>query len=878
MARRLKLLAGAFGVLLTVVLMVVAGSEALQHPANVSRFDRIWTLLFIGVLAAIGLLHWVWRGRLVLLGTASAVLLFLGVTAVRAGTGPALLALCWLLSVSAGLGNGVLKALVPGLKSSKLEWLLLAISLGLGVLALLTLALGIVQWLYTGIAYAVLIGLTVLVWPRSLRSAWPAFRDRLLNAAEAWRTADLRPHAVVAGSISVSLVGALLWALAPAVHFDTLLYHLSTPAFYVQQHGLVEVAERYQSYWSHNAEMLYTLALLLVGQPLPTLIHWTCGLLTTGLTFALGRRLGGRRVGLVAALLYCSTPLVSSLAGTGHNDLTVALYVCGVLCCVVAWWQESDDKWLAVAGILTGLAMGTKLNAVIALAPLSACIALTLLLRSGLSLQSAVGLVCFGFPAVVLSAPWFARDWLWTGNPIFPFRNTLFRSPQWPLENTYVVGWRSNGSALLPLLEFVRLPWDLLRQPRTFGEWVPPGFMGGLPLLALPWLGLGQGQPSPQRRRLLYALFGLTLVVTLLWSQAFRYLRHLLQILPLLAALAAMMLEALWLGLRNGRWGRYVGTLGLLLTLCYVAAARVIETVNNWQLPERYPYRVVLGSEPRHEFLSRTLPVYDALQFLNRVGDGRHKVLSVGNEFSLYTSSRIYALHGSLETTRTVKSLPPGSELAEKLAEEGFEYLLLNRTQIEAFPRLWSAPVTEEAFLRQAACLEFARHNVYVYRLEPSGSCTVQDEVQLLTNGSFEELGADGSVLGWFSYGDPAIDAASVHSHSGEVAVEADADAGLMQRVAIEAGQLYTLGHWTMADLPGQYSRLQINWLDEDGALVDVSINVVAVGTEWRRQQMSVTAPDRAACAQVYASVHEDSEVWFDDMSFVRGAAWLDQH
>ncbi len=878
MSRRLKLLAGAFGVLLTVVPMVVAATEALQHPVNASRFDRIWTLLFIGVLAAIGLLHWVWRGRLVLLGTAFAVLLFLGVTVVRAGTGPALLALCWLLAVSAGLGDRVLKAAVPGLKTSKLEWLLLAVSLGLGVLALLTLALGILRWLYTGIAYAALIGLTVLVWPRSLRSIWPAFWDRLLNAAQAWYTADLRLQAAVVGSAALCLGTGFAWALAPSLHYDALLYHMSIPALYVQQHGVVEVSEQFRSYWAHNAEMLYTLAFLLVGQPLPTLIHWSCGLLTTGLTFSLGRRLGGLRVGLLAALLYCSTPLVSWLAGTGHNDLTAALYVCGVLCCSVAWWQEREDKWLTIAGLLAGLGLGSKLNAVIALAPLSACIGVSVLLQYGPSAHAVVGLARFALPAAVLSAPWLLRDWLWTGNPIFPFRNALFRSPQWLLENTYNFRPSSNSSGSSPLLEFVGLPWDLLRRPWNFSEWVPPGFMGGLPVLAVPWLGLGQGQPSPERRRLLYALFGLTLAVTLLWSQAFRYLRHLLQILPLPAVLAAMMLEALWLGLGNGRRRRGAATLGLLLALCYVAATRVIETVNNWQLPERYPYRVVLGSEARQEFLSRTLPVYDALQFLNRIEDGRHKVLSVGNEFSLYTSSRIYSLNGSLETSRTVKSLPPGSELAEKLAQEGFEYLLLNRTQIEAFPRLWSALVTEEAFLREAACLEFARHNVYVYRLEPLGRCSVQAEVQLLTNGSFEELAADGSVEGWFTYGDPAIDTASVHSHSGEVAIEADAEAGLMQRVAIEPGHLYTLGHWTMADLPGQSGRLQINWLDDDGALVDVSINVVTVGSEWQWQQMSVTAPDRAAYAQVYASVHEGSEVWFDDMSLVEGAPWPVHH
>jgi len=53
---------------------------------------------------------------------------------------------------------------------------------------------------------------------------------------------------------------------------------------------------------------------------------------------------------------------------------------------------------------------------------------------------------------------------------------------------------------------------------------------------------------------------------------------------------------------------------------------------------------------------------------------------------------------------------------------------------------------------------------------------------------------------------------------------------------------------------------------------VDVSIDVVPVGTEWEWHQMSVVAPPGAVVAQIYASVNETEtgSVWFDDFSLVK--------
>ena len=82
-------------------------------------------------------------------------------------------------------------------------------------------------------------------------------------------------------------------------------------------------------------------------------------------------------------------------------------------------------------------------------------------------------------------------------------------------------------------------------------------------------------------------------------------------------------------------------------------------------------------------------------------------------------------------------------------------------------------------------------------------------------------------------------------------------------------GSLYTLGHWTRADQDGQFARLQVNWLDEQGKIVDTSIEVVPETEVWTFREFSLTAPDGTARATVYVSVHDNSKVWFDDVRFI---------
>jgi hypothetical protein len=43
---------------------------------------------------------------------------------------------------------------------------------------------------------------------------------------------------------------------------------------------------------------------------------------------------------------------------------------------------------------------------------------------------------------------------------------------------------------------------------------------------------------------------------------------------------------------------------------------------------------------------------------------------------------------------------------------------------------------------------------------------------------------------------------------------------------------------------------------------------MIRLSQEWKRYEMAVTAPNRAAFAVVYASCHDKGSAWLDDFSF----------
>jgi len=147
-----------------------------------------------------------------------------------------------------------------------------------------------------------------------------------------------------------------------------------------------------------------------------------------------------------------------------------------------------------------------------------------------------------------LAAPWYLKNWFWTGNPVFPLANSLFESP-------YFSALRFQGfHHMLADYNMGRSPLDLLLLPFRLALGIDEarpgaglGFDGKLSLLfAIALCGLGW---KDRGQRFASALFAFYFLIWIVESQQVRFLLAILPV-PVLFALrraARLPRPALWI-------------------------------------------------------------------------------------------------------------------------------------------------------------------------------------------------------------------------------------------------------------------------------------------------------------------------------------------
>ncbi len=312
-----------------------------------------------------------------------------------------------IISVGGALGSFFLK----GVTLNPLTRLALQAALGLGILAVSVLAVGAfigINWMMGASIFIML-----LVLFKRARAWWANWR----GLAEMWRTSDGFGRLIAACS-AVLMLFTLIVALAPPLWFDALSTHLLLPQSYLADGRVTYLPWQVMSGMPQNVEMLFALAMSLAGAQAATTLCWGFSLLAVlGLLGYLNTLVGMRAAWVaVAALLAGYSTLM--LSASGYVEWLALLFGLGVLVMLDDWRQRGESKALLFAGIFTGLAVGTKYTAgIVAFAGLAALIWHIYKRKAPLIPNAA----CYGLSAVAAALPWFIKNWITTGNPIYPF-------------------------------------------------------------------------------------------------------------------------------------------------------------------------------------------------------------------------------------------------------------------------------------------------------------------------------------------------------------------------------------------------------------------------------------------------------------------------
>ena len=541
---------------------------------------------------------------------------------------------------------------------SPIEQIVFSAALGLGVLGYGILALGLVGWLRP---WAILLWLGISVL--AARRTWlnllchpPAVWSLV---KQGWQKADnwLRVLAVIG---CVTFVIVLLQALTPLWDYDGQMYHLQAPRLFLQVSRIELLPDNWQANGPATPDLLNLFGLVFGSETFAKLLHLTYGVLVALATFAFAQRWRSRPVGGFAVAVLLTMPMLPVLASWAYTDLTWTLYEFLTLWAVVTWSRTRDDRWLVVAGCLGGLALGSKYQAIGQVAILGAWIVWqTRRIHRGLR-----PLIIYAGLATMIAAPWYVKNFVLSGNPIYPL---VFGGPGWDCDRlaqlmSFLYGF---GTGRAPI-DFILLPLNLYVHRAAF-----TALLGGL-----EWPGVlflcALAYPIGWRKRPLRDVAVVTGLRFGVWAIGSQQLRFLVPVYPALSVLTADVIVT-WSDRAQGSAWRWILANSIVGSLMLVSLILLIGYSIAYQ-----PLGTLVGFESKEVFLRQRGTTYAAVQFVMQHLAPSDRVLLMWDGRGYYCDERCIPDTEQSKWTQIVGEQPTIEAVSKALSTQGVTHLLFS--------------------------------------------------------------------------------------------------------------------------------------------------------------------------------------------------------
>ena len=745
-------------------------------------------------------------------------------------------------SISFGVGRRLTRVCIY---DSIWEEIAFSTTIGLGVIAYLVCALGLLHLLYRGVAILVLVGLTVFVIP--------VFAHAVKRFLPYRRNSSFWPMVFAVSAALLLLFPVFRMPLYPPTLWDSLMYHLPIAKLDVQTHSLAYSPYiRYPAFPQLN-EMLFALMLLLKDDVSAQLVQFLMMLLLAIGLFAWGKRLFSVTSGIWAAAIWLSNPFVLVVGSSAYIDAGLTLYICLGAYGFSNWLQTRRTCWLVVSGTLFALGAASKY---LALPPLCA-FGLVLLFLS-LREKNFRPLLIFTATVVVIAVPWYLRSYYYTGNPVWPYFGSIFGYQPWSAEDLkgLVHEQYVNQSPPRSFLSFLLLPWNISFHLLELFHMDAPARMSPAYFFALPFLA-AYAIFNKYARAMLIGVF----VYVVFWFFSFQAIRFLFPAVAVLG-LAAMAACAHLLARTRSFGPKY------RIVLTTLIAGLLLLPGWKYSVAVRREASLPISSEQRNSYLARKFPQYPAYRLLNEKYGANYVLYAPGDEEMTYFAEGAFRgdFFGPARCMPIIRALSQsGTALYEKLDEMGASFLLLNERDFRPAVLYGLPSEADDEFFQSHFRLIWAAPYIQLFEISRQ-AVRHSSAPELIKNGSFEDMAASNPAF-WEASGPPTVDSRGRYAHTGSISVGLSTADALVQRVEAKALQTYRLSQWTFASKGGESTRLHINWIGDRG-LLRADIEIVSATPIWNRHQMFATAPPGTRWADVYLEVQNgDGLVWFDDVS-----------
>jgi hypothetical protein len=282
--------------------------------------------------------------------------------------------------------------------------------------------------------------------------------------------------------------------------------------------------------------------------------------------------------------------------------------------------------------------------------------------RDGWEKIALVGLL-FGGPSLLVGSPWYIKNMVLSGNPIYPF---IFGGPSWdfPRLNFYMKYAQGFGGGR-GFMDYILLPFKIYTEREKFIsiDIEVPSLLFPLVFL-LPWI---------KRNLIINILAILTSLHFVMWAFSTQITRYLVPIFPALSVITAYVLVDLSdrISLRIVRRVLLAVLVGSMLTVTLIII--YLYFIYNRPLP------VIAGLESKYAYLMRTEKSYPAQYYIRNYLPEHSKVFLMWDGRSYYCGENCLPDTDQSRWTRLfIETGEDNSRLAARLHSMDITHLYYN--------------------------------------------------------------------------------------------------------------------------------------------------------------------------------------------------------
>ena len=541
----------------------------------------------------------------------------------------------------------------------------------------------------------------------------------MMSESNGWLTDNRQRYIkIVLFLLVAALIGSIIiLSSVPPVSRDALTHHLAVPKLYLNHGGIYEIPSIIFSYYPMNLDLLYMVPLYWGNDIIPKFIHFVFALLTAGLIFNYLKQRTDTVWALFGALFFLSLPVIVKLSITVYVDLGLVFFSTAAILMLMRWLESRfQTKFLLLAAICCGLALGTKYNGLIVLFLLTLFIPFAFISKSKNLLNinkpeyksssvknqfKALGYGAFfcGVALLVFS-PWMIRNYAWKGNPVYPLYHHVFnrqnmvvtdpvdgrneidsRTDHTPKSKSTVTKWGPfairkvvyNESwweiALIPVRIFFQGRDD---NPKYFDGQLNP-FLFLLPFFA--FLQIKNSPPVLRTENKIWALFSILFILYAYFQTDMR-IRYIAPVIPPLVILATLGLHQITTALAR-RWPQrnnwmLPGAIFIMVAVIFVVNLSYIVKQFHYVAPFSYIGKKI----DRDAYIARYRPEHTIYRYANKHLPDEVKILGLFLGNRRYYCDRDLRFGNNL-FRQIIKGADSSTTVLAQLQRRGFTHLLI---------------------------------------------------------------------------------------------------------------------------------------------------------------------------------------------------------